>query len=309
MLRNIYIIGMGALGVFYGHLIEKNLPAGEGCLHFIADTDRISRYQKKTITCNGEICNFSFADASESDPTADLIIFATKATGLADAIESVRGYVGENTLLISVLNGISSEEMLSEAFGNDRVIPCIARGMDATKLGDDLIFANKGKLIFGAEKNAPHKAERIAALEEFFTKTDIPYIVSKDIEHDLWEKFMLNVGVNQGMMVHETNYGGMSMPGEARDTMVAAMHEVLRLSYAEGIGLSGADVQRSLDLIDSLDPTGYTSMRQDAINHRYSEVEIFAGTVLRLGKKHGIETPVNQFLYDRIKEIESAYNK
>jgi len=50
MLRNIYIIGMGALGVFYGHLIEKNLPAGEGNLHFIADADRIARYKEKTIT-------------------------------------------------------------------------------------------------------------------------------------------------------------------------------------------------------------------------------------------------------------------
>jgi len=309
MLRNIYIIGMGALGVFYGHLIEKNLPAGEGNLHFIADADRIARYKEKTITCNGELCSFRFADAADSDKTADLIIFATKATGLADAIESVRGYVGENTLLISVLNGISSEEMLSEAFGNDHVIPCIARGMDATKLGDDLTFSHKGKLIFGTEKNAPHKKPSIAALEEFLAYTDIPYVISEDIEHDLWEKFMLNVGVNQGMMVYETNYGGMSDPGEARDTMVAAMHEVLRLSYAEGINLSGEDVRRSLELIDSLDREGYTSMRQDAINRRYSEVESFAGTVLRLSKKHGIDTPVNQFLYDRIKEIESAYNK
>ena len=102
MLRNIYMIGMGALGVFYGHLIEKNLPAEEGSLKFIADADRIARYREKTITCNGEPCSFSFVDAADSDKTADLIIFATKATGLADAIESVRGYVGEKTLLISV---------------------------------------------------------------------------------------------------------------------------------------------------------------------------------------------------------------
>ena len=63
MLRNIYIIGMGALGVFYGHLIEKKLSAAES-LKFIADADRIARYSKKTITCNGEVCNFSFADAA-----------------------------------------------------------------------------------------------------------------------------------------------------------------------------------------------------------------------------------------------------
>lgn len=307
MLRNIYIIGMGALGVLYGSLIEQKISAEGGSLHFIADADRIARYKEKTITCNGEPCRFAFADAADGDPSADLIIFATKATGLADAIGSVRGYVGENTLLLSVLNGISSEEMLSEAFGNDRVIPCIARGMDATKLGDDLVYAHKGKLIFGAEKNAPHKKESVALLEEFFTRMDIPYLISEDIEHDLWEKFMLNVGVNQGMMVYETNYGGMSDPGEARDTMVAAMHEVLRLSYAEGIGLTGDDVRRSLELIDTLDREGYTSMRQDAINRRYSEVESFAGTVLRLGRKHGIETPVNQFLYDSIKKTESTY--
>ena len=60
-------------------------------------------------------------------------------------------------------------------------------------------------------------------------------------------------------------------------------------------------------LADSLAPEGKPSMRQDGEAHRPSEVELFAGTMVRLGRKHGVPTPVNDWLYDRVREMEAAY--
>ena len=57
----------------------------------------------------------------------------------------------------------------------------------------------------------------------------------------------------------------------------------------------------------SMEADAMPSMAQDRINHKYSEVEMFAGTILELGKKHGIAVPVNEYLYRRVKEIESDY--
>jgi 2-dehydropantoate 2-reductase len=89
--------------------------------------------------------------------------------------------------------------------------------------------------------------------------------------------------------------------------MIDAMYEVASLSEREGIGLTSADVDYWLDILDRLNPQGKTSMQQDVEARRKTEVEMFAGTVLALGKKHGIPCPVNQMLYDRIREIERGY--
>lgn len=306
MLRNIYIIGMGALGVLYGHQIKKHLPEG-GSLKFIADRQRIERYRMAQTSCNGEPCNFTFADAETTGETADLIIFATKTTGLSAAMESVKNYVGEHTLLLSVLNGISSEKDLAERFGDENVIKCIARGMDAVKLGSDLAYQNMGVLVFGAAAYEPQKQEKVDALHEFFTETQVPHILSEDIDHTIWNKFMMNVGLNQSMMVYETNYGGMQQDGEPRDMMLAAMKEVVELSRHENILLTEEDIRSALALLDTLSPDGLTSMRQDALSSRPTEVESFAGTVLKLAEKHSLETPANRFLYDRIRSMEAAY--
>lgn len=306
MLRNIYIIGMGALGVLFGQQIKKHLPSG-GSLKFIADEERLSRYRSLPTSCNGELCNFEFADSRTTGETADLILFATKTTGLSAAMESVKNYVGEQTLLLSVLNGISSEKDLAERFGDENVIKCIARGMDAVKLGDDLRYHNMGVLVFGAGEYEPQKQEKVAALHAFFTETQVPHILSDDIDHTIWNKFMMNVGLNQSMMVYETNYGGMQQEGEARSMMLAAMQEVVELSRYENIPLTEDDIRSALAPLDTLSPDGLTSMRQDALSHRPTEVESFAGTVLKLAEKHSLDTPANRFLYDKIRSMEAAY--
>lgn len=60
-------------------------------------------------------------------------------------------------------------------------------------------------------------------------------------------------------------------------------------------------------ILSGLNPDGYPSMRQDAVAKRYSEVELFAGTVLKLAVKHGIDTPANKRYYEDIKKVESDY--
>lgn len=95
--------------------------------------------------------------------------------------------------------------------------------------------------------------------------------------------------------------------GQARDTMIAAMREVMLLSEEEGINLSEDDLNYWLEVLGQLSPEGKPSMRQDIEARRYSEVDLFAGTVLELGKRHGIATPVNQELYAQIKAMEANF--
>lgn len=142
---------------------------------------------------------------------------------------------------------------------------------------------------------------------EFFKNMEVPHEAVTDMNKRLWGKFMLNVGVNQTVAVYESNYGQIQRKGQARDTMISAMREVMTLSEKKGINLSEADLNYWLKVLSTLSPTGKPSMRQDLEARRYSEVELFSGTVIKIGKKYGVQTPVNKELYDRIKFIESQY--
>jgi 2-dehydropantoate 2-reductase len=204
------------------------------------------------------------------------------------------------------MNGITSEAIIGQTYGMDKVLYCVAQGMDAVKVGNKLTYDHMGMLCFG-EMEPGIISQRVKMVAEFFKKTGVPYEAVTDMNKRLWGKFMLNVGVNQTVAVNESNYGEVQKEGKARDTMISAMREVIALSEKEGINLSGSDLNYWLGVLDTLSPEGKPSMRQDMEARRYSEVELFSGAVLELGRKYGVPTPVNKKLYDSIKLIERQY--
>lgn len=296
------IIGMGALGLLYGNQIVSRL--GSSGLRFIADRKRIQKYHSMEFTVNGEHRTFPMEDCETAAP-ADFVIVAVKYNALPEALNTMKNCVGPDTTIISVMNGISSEQMIGERYGREKVLYSIAQGMDAMKFGSSLTYTQAGELRVGAL--SPEQNNRLEAMTAFFDRAGISYTVEDDILHRLWGKFMLNVGVNQTCMAYETTYSGTLVPGEAHDTMIGAMREIIRLAHAEHVNLTEQDLDSYIDLLKTLSPDGMPSMRQDSLSHRPSEVEMFSGTVREMAKKHGLATPVNDRLYKRIREMESQY--
>ena len=333
-IERISIIGMGALGILYGDFFGRAL--GWDKVAFLVDGERFERYQGRQVSCNGRPCPFRVlngdAPVSQAEKTApagaltegssaalsgdsegkpaDLLIFAVKATALDDAVAlAAKGHVGEDTIILSVLNGISSEEIIGRSLGREHVLTCVAQGMDATKMGNDLEYSHIGQICLGIRPEEREKAPMLEAVTALFDRIGLPYTREKDVLARLWGKWMLNVGVNQTVMVTEGTYGTVQKPGPARDMMTAAMGEVLALAKREGISVTEKDLADYVALIDSLDPEGMPSMRQDGLLKRPSEVELFAGTVVRRARAAGIPVPVNEELYRRIQEMEAAYKE
>lgn len=296
----ITIVGMGALGVLFGDRITAAL--GKETVTFLADKERIERYEREGVYCNGKRCDFQMTDKAYP---ADLLMFAVKGTALEEAAQLAKEAVGENTIILSLLNGISSEEALSQYLEKGHIVHCIAQGMDAVKLGNKLTYSHTGELRIGTPKAADQPfVEQTARM---LRQADVPYVIEEDIMHRLWGKWMLNVGVNQVVMISEGTYRTVQQPGKERELMRSAMEEVLMLSEKAGTGVTRQDLEDYIALVDTLNPEGMPSMRQDGLARRYSEVELFAGTVIRKGEQYGVPVPVNRMLYDRIKEIEAAY--
>ena len=302
-IKTVGIIGLGALGTLYAHLFTESL--GKDRVLVLADKDRTARCLRDGMWYNGHLCDFTYADAAQVTEPVDLLLFAVKFGGLPDAIDTCRHLVGPETTLVSVLNGIASEPMLAKAFSPEQVVWCVAQKMAARKEGNRVTVAPVGQLAVGVP--AGQSDAHLLRLTAFFDAIRFDYELPPDIRTHMWSKLLCNTGCNQACLVFQCGYDGVQVPGPARDAMLGAMGEVVTVANAEGIPLSQADIDHWTGIIDAFPAGGETSMRQDGKARRKSEVELFAGTVRRLGAKHHIPTPVNDWLYEAIMEMERGY--
>ncbi len=302
MIRNVSIIGLGALGMMYG----KNLTEALGFenVSFIMNSERYERNKNKKYICNGEEYRFHMVSVNEAAP-ADLVIVAVKYPGLPGALDDMASSIGDNTIIMSVMNGISSEEIIAERYGEEKLIYTVAQGMDAGKFGDELTFTKMGELYIGLCPGG--KKEHVEDVADVLERANLKYVKEGDIMHRIWAKFMLNVGANQTAMVYGATYGGLISDEEPNRMFVSAMREVIAVARAEGITLTEDELSMYVKLTGTLNPELMPSMAQDRVNKKPSEVDAFSGALIKLAEKHGILVPVNRYLNRRAKEIEAEY--
>ncbi|MBS1662037.1 MAG: ketopantoate reductase family protein [Bacteroidetes bacterium] len=295
---SVYILGLGALGSIYA---EKLYNMSPDSVRIIADPKRAKTLAESGFTINGKAYDFTYV-STPKEP-AGLILVAVKSTQLLQAARDIRPFIGPDTIVLSLLNGISSEEIIGGEIGMEHLLYSYGLGMDAVREGNAIRYANAGRVVFGEKRNET-LTPRVQAVKDLFERAEIPHQIPVDMQRALWLKFMMNTGINQVSAVLKAPYGPFQRDGEARRLMLSAAEEVLHLSRAMDIGLEPSDVDTFLKILDTLHPEGKTSMLQDIEAGRKSEVDLFAGTVIQLGKKYNVATPVNEMLYRLILALE-----
>lgn len=162
----------------YGDFLTPRMP--EGSVYFLADAKRCTRYREQSLTANGRPCSLLFESPEELNKAPDLLIVALKGPALESALQGIKGLISENTIVISVMNGISSEDIIEQELGTHRIVHCVAQRMDALFQNGVLTYKNFGELVIGLSPE--HKGERGSrAVVDFFDRTEMPYVVDKNI--------------------------------------------------------------------------------------------------------------------------------
>ncbi|NLW60011.1 MAG: 2-dehydropantoate 2-reductase [Firmicutes bacterium] len=301
-IQKVYLVGLGAVGSAYAAKMNEAEP---DLVKVIVDQQRFAAYQQQEIRVNGKPCRFPLVTPEQATEKADLILIAVKGHHLAEAITLIRPFVGEKTIIMSLLNGITSEEEIGKVYGAEKLLHAFVVSTDATREGRSTRYSNLGRIVFG-DKDDP-TSPKVLAVKALFDRTGVPYTIPPDILRELWWKFMLNVGLNQVSAILKAPYGVFHKVKEARELMVLACQEVLQIAQRMGINLTTADIDGYHEVIGQLAPEGKTSMLQDVEAGRKTEVESFAWTVVALGEKYGIPTPVNACLGRMIAVLEQTY--
>ena len=316
-IKKVSLIGLGALGVLFADQLSQQLPPED--LRIIADAGRIARYRRDGIFINGRRVDFNYVTPEAPADPANLLMIAVKFNDLDDAVRAVKNHVGPRTIILSILNAHQQRRDHRQDVRHGQAPPLRGpRGWTRRKSGNKLTCHSKGFLFFGDTEHfgtAEHIgdsepgviSEKTAAVDRFLTRMGIAHQIPPDMRKHQWSKFMLNCGCNETTAVYRCDYEGIQAGGRYRDTMLAAMEEVLVLAEKEGVALTRAELGYWEKVLAGLNPKGKTSMQQDVEAGRCSEIEMLGGTVLALAEKHGIAVPVNKMLYDAIKAVESAY--
>ncbi len=304
------ILGFGALGGLYAHYISRS-PEAE--VFFIATGKRYERLKSNPLTVNGRLLDIPVERPGETAKPADLLIVAVKHHQLEDALEDARSHVGASTILLSVMNGIESEETIGAAFGEEHLLYAVALGMDAVREGSSVSFTTPGRLLIGRAHNddASRRGEGdedLARVQRLCGETELPWETPEDMIRSLWWKFMINIGINQSSAIIGGNYGTFIDSEDARSVLIGAMEEVIEVASHRGVSLYREDIDRFVEkILPSMSREGKTSMLQDVEAGRKTEVEMFAGTLVRLGKRYGAATPINTTLLSLLKALEFHY--
>ncbi|MDO5537483.1 MAG: 2-dehydropantoate 2-reductase [Desulfovibrionaceae bacterium] len=298
------LIGLGALGILYSDILVRRPDLCT--LTIIADKERQARYAKTGVFCNGTKLELNYlAPEDKPEQPAELMLVAVKGTTLDSAIADIRNHMGPGTIVVSVLNGITSEEFLEKAYPDAKVLRCVSQGMDALRVDQTMTATHAGMLYIGAPKGRDDLAEPLKKTLDFLNAAGIKAVGDDDIEHRLYCKWMLNVGVNQCVTVFEGTYGTVKEEGMQREMCLGAMREAMAIANAEGVNLTEKDFEEYKRVLDGLSSDSMPSMRQDALAGRRTEMALFAGTVLEKGRKLGIDTPINYWLNDELVNIDN----
>lgn len=292
--QQVVLLGAGAIGVLPG----AKLAAAEGVeLTVVASGERLSRYREKGIFLNGKRIDFAFASPQEL-PEADLVIVATKTPALRAALEEISPAVSEKSVFLPLLNGISASDVIRERFPLATVLKGFYLGHASVRQGNQISHDGIGTIYCGGDDRA-----KLDFTVELLRSAGIDVEIPENIDVAMWQKFVLNVGVNQTQGVFNADYGQVQQSPAMLRFAWDLMEEAVAAGRASGVALGDEVIESAMMVICKMPGNVKTSMLQDVEAHRETEVDAFAGTVCRLAEKYGLDVPKNQSVLKKIKGL------
>ena len=298
IIKSVAVLGAGAVGsyVIWGLSEKKDIRLG-----VIASGERAKRLKNKGCKINDTVYHPEVWTPEEAHGV-DFLIVSLKYGALPGALDNITAVTGENTVIMSLMNGVDSEEIIAEKVGAEHLLHAVIK-VASHKENDGYVFNPEATLgiIFG-EVSAPYDSERVQAVLDLFSGTGLHYRATDCILEEIWSKFRLNVCNNLPQAILGAGVGCYRDSVHMKAISDRLRAELMAIAEAKGIDISKADVSSGCG--SAVPPTARYSTLQDLDAGRHTEIDMFSGALIRMGKGLGIPTPYNEFTYHMIKALE-----
>lgn len=303
----IVIVGPGAMGcLFAAHLSRTR----EEVWILDKNNERAEKIAKSGITLEGVSGNWQARvktiSRAEEIKNADLIIIAVKSYDTHQACLSVKPLMDLDTQVITLQNGLGNVEVISDILGQDKVVAG-ATSQGATLLDTGKIrHAGKGETVLGRIDGKLSSGLR--TIRDLFNKAGLETRLSRDIKGILWSKLIINVGINALTAVTHLNNGRLTEFEGTRQILRDAVLEAVKVAKKKKVKLIYDDPLAKVEAVCEATAGNVSSMLQDVLKKRRTEIDFINGVIVRQAKSLGISSPVNSILLDLVRTIESSYN-
>ncbi len=297
-IKSVAILGAGAVGsyVIWGLSKREDIRLG-----VIAEGERKERLERNGCLINGKIYRPEVWTPQEANGV-DLLVVSLKYGALAGAVDSIKAAVGENTTIMSLMNGVDSEEIISEKVNDSHILYSLIK-VASHKEGNGYCFDPETTIgiIFG-ELSEPYDSERVEAVKELFSDTGLHFRATEYIREEMWSKYRLNICNNLPQAILGAGVGCYSDSVHMKAISDGLRQEVEAVAAAKGIDMSKVNLSSTRG--SAVPPTARYSTLQDIDAGRHTEIDMFSGALVRMGKELGVPTPYNEYTYHMIKALE-----
>lgn len=301
----IAIVGAGAMGCLYGAMLST-VPTNQVYLLDVWK-DHVDTINEHGLTMQEQenhinYDNMTASSDAESVGPSDIVIVFVKSTLTSSAVKNNLAVFGPNTIILTLQNGLGNANLIKDAVGNDNVIVgTTAHG--ATMIGPGKVrHAGSGKTIIGEIDG--NLTSRIEKVFQAFKAAGIDTEISYNVLGLVWDKLLVNVGINALTGITQLSNGDLLKHQEIEEILEAAVKEAMDVAIAKKIQLSYVDSVAHTKEVCIATAANKSSMLQDVMNHKLTEIDMINGAIVREGKTLGIDTPVNMVLTNLIKFIE-----
>ena len=288
-IKKVGILGAGAVGSYmiWGLSQKKDIE-----LYVIADGKRAKRLESG-ILINDEMYHPNVVSSCK----LDLLIVCLKYGALKDALDTISDCVSQHTIVMSLMNGVDSEEIIGEKIGISHMLYSLIK-VASHKEQDGFYFDPETTIgiVYGG------KEEYVLAIDELFENTPLHYRKTDCILEEIWSKFRLNVCNNLPQAILGAGVGCYRDSKHMQAIRQGLQSELEAIAKAKGIDLNKAATSSFHGSI--VPPKARYSTLQDLDAKRHTEIDMFSGALMRMGKELGIPTPYNEYTYHMIKALE-----
>ncbi|HEY7495363.1 MAG TPA: ketopantoate reductase family protein [Candidatus Tectomicrobia bacterium] len=294
------VMGTGGVGGYFGALLAR---AGHE-VTFVARGAHLAAIQEHGLRLDSTLDGtFTVRGRAVEETTGaepqDLVLFTVKMYHNGPAIEATRPLLGDQTIVLTLQNGIDNGEQLVTAFGASRVLIGSAYMEGRITTPGVIMQAGPGMAAFG--ELTPGLTPRGQHLLGVFRDAGWRVELQENMPGVLWRKFAYIAGSAAVCAATNCDYQEMRSVPETRATIQKAIEEVLAVGRARGAPILEDSLAWSMTALDQFPGQGRASLAKDFVAGNRVELDGITGTVVRLAREVGVPTPVNDTLYAILK--------
>lgn len=300
----ILVVGAGAVGGYFGGRLHEK---GEDVTFLVRPRrkEQLERDGLQIESVNGDVTFQPKLITEDDEGSFDVVFIGTKAYHLDEAIESVKGFTHNETIIIPMLNGISHIKKLQQSFSDEQVIGglCFIEST-LSQSGAILQKSRMNHFLYG-ELNG-EMSERIKKLENIFSDTKAKFRATDSIERELWNKYLFITTMSGVTTLFRQPIGPILENDVGVQTIKRLIDELVEIMLAEGAPLADDVKEEQYERFEKLEYPMKSSMQRDMEKNMAVEVDHLQGYLLQKANEHGIDCPILSTVYANLKIYEAT---